>query len=801
MRLPPALQAALSDQYQIEREIARGGMATVYAARDLRHDRQVAIKVLHTDQGASGERFQREIQLIARLRHPHIVPLYDSGRSGELCWYAMPLLEGRTLRDRLREPTPLSPAEITRITTEVADALEYAHGHGVVHRDIKPENILLEGEHATVADFGIAQPATLDTGEKLTGTGIIVGTPTYMSPEQVTGARDLDSRSDLYSLGCVVYEMLTGRPPFEGTPARPVHVFHLTEPAPLARSRRAELPDGVDVAVQRALAKDPGERFSSTREFAAALALGFSPSGANLLSGASAAAQAKNRRRMALVAGTTALLVALLWFTARQFAWAPFASGRSGGRRAAAAAATDRVSLAILPFANLSDDRENAYFSDGVAEELIGAFSRMTRLRVAPRTSSFALRDRGLSLPAIAESLQVGNVMEGSIRRAGKQIKIDVRVVRAANDSLIFSESFTREMSDVLTVQSEIANAIASRLLVSLVPAERAAIAPRATENGEAHLRYLKGRFQWYQRTTPALMQAVTYYREALAIDPNYARAHAGLADSYSLLPWTGGMRSLEAFPLARQAATKALALDSTLSDAHVSLGIVKTFMDWDFKGAGLEFEKAMQLDSTNAQAWLFNSWSLTPQHRIEAALASVQHARALDPLALMINARVGMVQGYLHRGDEKEAAERRTLGIDSTFPVAKLQLALSLALNGRIQEALTIVPSAHGALGSYEAGIPGFVYALAGRRADALREIAELEKKPGAALDGIAAIYAGLGDKDNAIRTLERAYREHAFTIVFINVVEMFDSLRGDPRFDRIVAQIGLTAQPARKP
>lgn len=800
MRLPPALQAALSDQYQVEREIARGGMATVYAARDLRHDRQVAIKVLHTDQGSSGERFQREIQLIARLRHPHIVPLYDSGRSGELCWYAMPLLEGRTLRDRLREPTPLSPAEISRITTEVADALEYAHRLGVVHRDIKPENILLEGEHATVADFGIAQPATLDTGEKLTGTGIIVGTPTYMSPEQVTGARDLDSRSDLYSLGCVVFEMLTGRPPFEGTPARPVHVFHLTEPAPLARSRRAELPDGVDVAVQRALAKDPSERFSSTREFAAALSLAFSPSGANVLSGETASAQAQNRRRMFFVAGAAALVAALLWPVARQFGWGTAGAGTSGSRRDGANA-TDRASLAILPFANLSDDRENAYFSDGVAEELIGAFNRVARLRVAPRTSSFAFRDRGLSLPAIAESLNVGHVMEGSIRRVGKQIKIDVRVLRVANDSLVYAESFTREMSDVLAVQSEIANAIASRLLVSLLPAERAAITPHANENGEAHLRYMKGRFQWYQRTTPALKQAIAHYQEALAIDPNYARAYAGLADSYSLLPWTGGMRTLEAFPLARQAATKALALDSTLSDAHVSLGIVKIFMDWDFKGAERELQRAMQLDSSNAQAWLFNAWALTPQHRLDEALASVQHARALDPLALIINARVGMVLGYLRRGDEKIAASRRTLGIDSTFPVAKLQLALALALQGRMQEALAIVPSASGALGSYEAGIPGFVYALAGRRADALREIAELEKRPNAALDGIAAIYAGLGDKENAIRTLERALKEHSFTISFLNVVEMYDSLRGDPRFDRILAQIGLAAQPVRKP
>jgi serine/threonine-protein kinase len=260
------LSAELSGRYEIEREVGRGGMAAVFAARDLRHGRTVAIKVLDAGGVDAGERFQREIQLVARLRHPHIVPLYDSGRAGDLCWYVMPLFEGRTLRDRLRESLPLSVEESCRIAAEVADALDYAHQQGVIHRDVKPENILLEGGHAAVTDFGIARLAAADDGTQITTTGVIVGTPAYMSPEQVSAARDLDGRSDQYALACVVHEMLAGRPPFEGAPGRPVHVQHLTDAPPRVSAVRAGLADALDAAVSRAMAKDPAGRYPTTRE-------------------------------------------------------------------------------------------------------------------------------------------------------------------------------------------------------------------------------------------------------------------------------------------------------------------------------------------------------------------------------------------------------------------------------------------------------------------------------------------------------------------------------------------------------
>jgi serine/threonine-protein kinase len=771
------LSAALGDRYEIERELGRGGAATVFAVRDVRHGRTVALKVMDVGEAGGGERFQREIAIISSLRHPHIVPLFDSGQVGDLCYYVMPLMEGRTLRDRLREASALPVDEALRIAAEVADALEYAHRQGVIHRDVKPENILLDGAHATVADFGIARPSSSPDGEgpdRLTVTGVVVGTPAYMSPEQVSGALNTDQRSDEYALGCVVYEMLSGRPPFSDRAGRPVIVQHLTDPAPaLTVGGRA-----VRAAVARALAKDPTERFPSVGAFAAALA-------GETETGLSRARRIGSRAAWAAGLAIVALTLGALVLP------------RILSRRGAVVAAPEIVSVAILPLANLGANPENAYFSDGVLEDVLVALNRVPRLSVSPRTSSFRFTGASLSLRAIAESLSVANVVEGSVRREGSTLRITLRLVhvpRTGADSTIWSDEYTRRMENVLSLQTELAGTIASHLLSTLLPTDRAALAVRSASSPEAYDRYLKGRYHWYRRDTQSLLQAIKFYREALAIDSGYALAWAGLADAYSLLSASGGMRPVDSRPLATAAADRALALDSRLAEAHVSMGIVHTFFDWDWTAAKREFARALAIDSTSSHAQLFATWPLVASGELEAALASIRRAQRLDPLALVINTRAATVLEFMHRYPEAEVAARRTLEIDPQFANAQLELARVLAVESRTAEALSALPPPERmrGIGSVESGIPGFVLALAGRTSEARREIAMLEGRSGAD-DAVAAIYAALGDKDSAMLWLERSARARDFTSIFLNVNPMFDSLHGDPRFQRLVSRIGL--------
>ena len=792
------LNAALAGRYEIAREIGAGGMATVFAATDLRHNRLVAVKVLRPELSAAVavDRFDREIHLVARLRHPHIVPLFDSGEANGARYYVMPLVEGESLRSRLEREGALSLADAARIGCEVAEALDYAHQHGVVHRDVKPENILIENGHAIVTDFGIALAQAAAERQNLTMTGVIVGTPAYMSPEQVSGERDIDAHSDQYSLACVTFEMLAGRAPFTSDGGRAVHMRHLMDPVPSIRTIVPDLPESVDATLQRAMEKDPARRFGNLRDFAAAL-------GAGGMASVSQIGNAPMRRSAAGVrAGpawlylaasvlvATALVTGLIWraTTAGRNRGAP-----DGSRPVPAPAAGERPSVAVFPFESMSGGKEDEYFSAGITEELIGALNQVGRLRVPSRTSSVFYKNRGMSLRATAESLHVATVLEGSVQRSGDRVRIRATLVRASNDSTLWADEFDRKGGDVLALEADIAGAIAGRMLSTLLPSDRAALAIRATVNPEAHDRYLRGRFYWNQRTPPALLEAVRFFREALAIDPAYARAYAGLADTYTLLPWTGAMPPREAAPLARAAAERALQLDSTLSDAHVSLGMVHLFSGWNADVADQEFARALTLDPSNANAHLFRAFSLSVQGRLDEALRSIERARSLEPLSLIINARVANMFAYQKRLAEAESAGRKALQIDPSFAVARAQLARALVAHGRAGEALTVLPPAGAMLGSMDAGIRGVVFAASGQPDRARQEIRSLTSRAYFASDAVAVIYAALGETDPAIQWLERSEAARDISVVFIKVEPLFDSLRGDPRFKAILARMGL--------
>src|SRR5213593_478487 len=464
------LQEGLADRYAIEREIGRAGMATVYVAQDLKHRRPVAVKVLHPHLAANlgAERFLREIQIAARLQHPHIVPLYDSGQAGGLLYYVMPYVEGESLRRRLEREKQLPLDDALEVARAVAAALDYAHRHHPVHRDIKPENVMLHEGEAMVTDFGIAKAVSAAAADTLTQTGTSVGTPAYMSPEQAGGAVELDGRSDVYSLGCVLYEMLAGRTPFTGPTAQAIIVKCFTEPVPPLRSARDAVPPSVEQAVMRALAKEPADRFATAAQFAQAL-----------------------KPAAATPPGAVPVVTA-----------------------------TAPKSIAVLPFVNMSADPENEYFTDGIAEEIINALTKVQALRVASRTSAFAFKGKNQDIRKVGEQLSVSTVLEGSVRKAGNRLRVTAQLVNVADGYHLWSERYDRDLEDVFAIQDEIAGNIVKALRVVLSDAEKRAIEKAPTDNVQAYDYYLRGRQFFHQFRRTGIQYARRMFERAIESDP-----------------------------------------------------------------------------------------------------------------------------------------------------------------------------------------------------------------------------------------------------------------------------------------
>ncbi|HMC55548.1 MAG TPA: protein kinase [Gemmatimonadaceae bacterium] len=540
MTLPASLVPA---RYVIERELGRGGMATVYLARETKHERQVAIKVLHPEVSAAfgADRFLREIGIAARLSHPHLVPLFDSGEADGVLYYVSAFVGGGSLRDRLRADGRLAVDDALRITAEVASGLDFAHRAGFVHRDVKPENILFADGHAMLADFGIARATCDDEAENVTGAGVVVGTPPYMSPEQAAGERRLDARSDVYSLACVVFEMLTGEPPFSGRSSRHVMARQVTEQPRRLRSIRPEIPASVDDAVHRALQKDAAQRWPTTSGFVTALRADHAP-------------QARPRSRTALA-------------------------------------------IAVLPFVNLSTDPENEYLSDGVTEELINTLATVQGIRVASRTSVFALKGKPQDVRAIGALLDCAYVIEGTVRRAGQQMRITAQLSSTEDGALRWSQRYDRTLDDVFAVQEEISQTIVSALWSTQFVDLPAPAAPRYTPSARAYSLYLKGRYDMNQRTQAGVANAIGYFQQAIQEDPRYALAYTGLADSYALQLDYRSIPVHEGLDLAKKYALQAIDLDPQLAEPHASLAWRYFIYDWDWDAAIREFRHAIELD------------------------------------------------------------------------------------------------------------------------------------------------------------------------------------------------------------
>ncbi len=738
--------ARLADRYAIERELGRGGMATVYLATDLRHHRRVALKVLQPELAAAlgTQRFLREIEVAAALTHPHIVPLHDSGEAGEFLFYVMPFIEGESLRERLIRDGALPAAEAVRIAREVAEALEYAHAHGVVHRDIKPENILLSSGHAVVSDFGIARAIGVAGSGQLTEVGSAVGSPKYMSPEQVEGDPKLDGRSDIYSLGCVLYEAVTGTTPFGGTTSMGMMVRRLMDTPPPMRSVRPDVTPALEAVVRKAMARIPAERFSTAAELAAALA--------------------------ALEAGP------------------------SGGFPAAVR--EEKASLAVLPFLNLSPDPENEYFSDGMTDELMGALGKLPGLRVAARASSFAFKGKERDLRDIGQRLRVGTVLEGSVRKAGNRIRISVQLVDVNEGYQLWSETYERDLRDVFAVQDEIARTIAAELKLKLLARSEADLVKPATSNLEAYTCYLQGRYFTQTRTPAGLKSAVTYYEQAIALDPSYAKAYAGLAECWALLGFFefGDLPPRETLPRARAAAAKTLELDPTLGEAHIIRGIIAMIYEREWDWTERELRRGLELKPDSPLGHTWYALFLSTQGRFEQGIQQARIGEALDPLSLSIHLVVGRCLYWARRFDEALTSIMATLEMDPANALTQLWLARTYLAAGRAREAAAILERGGETAGRspYLLSLLGAAYADLGRREEALRLLEEIRGQ-GASPSFQAGLLSRLGETEASLDRYEEALKSEGGIAAFMGVDPLYDGLRGHPRFRAILATIGL--------
>ena len=779
-----------AERYAIQRELGHGGMATVYLAHDARYHRDVAIKVLSPEisHGVGSDRFQREIAVAAKLAHPHIVPLLDSGEHDGALWFAMPVLDGHSLRDRLERENSLPIDEAVHIAVDVAGALAYAHEHGVIHRDIKPENILFSGGSAIVTDFGLAKSTEATSGgESLTRTGVTVGTALYMSPEQSTGER-LDARTDVYSLGCVLYEMLTGEPPYVGRSLQAVIAKRFSDPVPSARRLRSTVSPALDAVIERALAKNPADRFPTAAAFAEALAQAPTTTSdssmtlsATVAAPAVSATRSKRRRRIAAIAVIFAAAVATTQYTRNL--------------RAKAAAAAPPRSIAVLPFTNESNDKDQEYFSAGMTDELMSALAALKQLHVAARASSYAVKSQSSDIKKIGRALGVDAVLEGTVRKAGDHVRVSVDLVNVGSGSIIWNSTYDKNLSDVFAMQEQIAQAIVAAIRLQLTD-QRSIVHP-STGDVAAYEMYMRGRHAVDTRTPRSLEEAASWFHKAVDRDPLYARAWAGLADVYILEALNLYAPPKETYAKGEAAARRALALDATLAEAHTSLGSARFLHELDFAGAAAEFERAISLDPSYPAAHYFYALMLI-RTDIPHAEAEATRAQELDPLSPPIAQSVGMVRVGGAQYAQAIAPLRAAVALDPEYYFPHGWLSVALAHSGQPAEAVSEAKRAVQLNPSSTLMLAylGEVYAVTGDRRAAYGVAAQLDSisktRP---VCGVytARIYDRLNDADKVFHWLDYAVAAGEGQLSQLLYPDSFPFAMHDPRFTRLVKRLGL--------
>jgi len=820
--------------YTIVKKLGAGGMGEVYLAEDVRLGRKVALKILSAELTAHADRvrrFEQEARAASALTHPNILTIFDIGKEDSTHFIATEYIEGQTLRSALMRAR-MKLGEILDVSLQVAGALAAAHAAGIIHRDIKPENIMVRPDGLVkVLDFGLAKlietqaPSTNSGAQTVaranTDPGTVMGTAAYMSPEQARG-QTVDARTDIFSLGVVIYEMIAGRAPFEGETASHVIVSILEkEPASLTRTS-PDAPSELERIVSKALAKDKDERYQTVRDLlidlkrlkqrrdldaeiersispdtishstvatssgppAVATAAAIATSNANVAAATTSSAEylvsgiKQHKKGVAAAAAlVTIAIAALVYF------FYPSSSSAI-------------TSIAVLPFANAGGDPNLEYVSDGVSESLINSFSQLQRLRVTARTTAFRYKGKEVDPQMVGRDLNVRAVLMGRVRQMGDTLNIQVDLVDATTGAQLWGEEYNRKVSDILAVKQDISREITDKLRLRLTGDEQKQISRRDTTSADAYQSYLRGRYHWNKRSGDELKKAIEQFQQAIDLDPNYALAYTGLADCYMLLEQYAGVPTSETGAKTKAAAERAIAIDDSLAEAHTSLAF-HYHQSWRWEEAEKEFKRAISLNPNYPTAHHWYQILLEALGRNDEAFAEIKRGLELDPLSPVLEVNIG--EAYVRKDDFDSAMEhaKRLVQLDPNFALAHQIYGLAYLKQRRYAEAIPeFKQNVTNDRSAFSLSNLGYVLAVAGRRDEAVAVLKELEgmyKKRESLAQYQAAVYAGLGDKDQAFAWLEKGFESRNATLVFVKFDLTFDPLRGDPRYSDLLRRMGL--------
>ena len=781
--------STFAGRYQIIEELGKGGMGKVYKAHDTEIKEKVALKLLKPQIAADEktiERFRNEIRLARKIVHKNVGRMYDLSKADGTYFITMEYIEGQDLRGLIRQSRQLTVGTTINISKQVSEGLAEAHKLGVVHRDLKPSNIMIDKQgNARIMDFGIARSVK---GKGITGAGVMIGTPEYMSPEQVE-VKEVDQRSDIYSLGVILYEMVTGRVPFEGETPLGIAMKHKGETPKDPRELNTQLPEDFSRVILRCMEKDKEKRYQSAGEVRSELE--------KIEKGIPTTEKIIPKRKPTTSKEITVtfslkkllipgLIVAALVIGAVIIIW------RVIPQKEAAPAKSGKYSIAVLPFEDLSPTIDHEYLCDGIAETLINSLINIKDLWVPARASSFSFKGKDLGIREIGQQLGVDNLLEASVQVIGNRLRITPKIINVTDGSQVWSEQYDRQMEDVFAIQDEIAREIVNALKIKLLGEKEAYIVKSYTEDNEAYQFYLKGLYFWNKRTALDVKKAIDYFEKAIKLDTNYALAYARLADSYGILPFYTPTLPKEAFSKAKVAVMIALNIDETLAEAHSALGFIKTYYDWDWEAAETELKRAVQIKPSYVTAHHWYAEYLSAMGRHEEAIAEIRRAHELDPLSLIINCMKAWVFLFARQYERAIEQCQKTLELGPNFALAHSLLGWAYLEKGMYEESILAYQKRRGDLGVRNI----YAYALPGKRDESLgiiEEMKELWRRGDIAAYPIARVYAGLGEEDLVLEWLEKSLGRREPFMVRLNVDPSFDSLRSNPRFKSLLKKMNL--------